>query len=81
MEEKEICDTVIKMIRDYLPELSDKPLAMDTVINTETSIDSMGFVLIISKLEALYNIKISERQMNKFVTIGDVVHYVEKKLA
>lgn len=80
MEEKEICDTVIKMIRDYLPELSDKPLAMDTVINTETSIDSMGFVLIISKLEALYKIKISERQMNKFVTIGDVVHYVEAKV-
>ena len=41
--------------------------------------DSMGLVLIISKLEARYNIKISERQMNKFVTIGDVVHYVEAK--
>jgi acyl carrier protein len=81
MEEKQICDTIIQMIKDYLPELSDKSLTMDTVINTETSIDSMGFVLIISKLEALYKIKISERQMNKFVTIGDVVRYVEAKAA
>jgi acyl carrier protein len=79
MEEAEIRDTLIKMIKDYLPDLADKPLTMDTVINTETGMDSMGLVLIISKLEARYNIKISERQMNKFVTIGDVVHYVEAK--
>jgi acyl carrier protein len=81
MEEKDIFDTLVKMIRDYLPELAEKPLTMDTVINTETGIDSMGFVLIISKLEALYHISISERQMNKFVTMGDVVHYVEAKAA
>jgi acyl carrier protein len=54
---------------------------MDTVINTETGIDSMGFVLIISKLEALYHISISERQMNRFVTMGDVVRYIELKAA
>lgn len=81
MEEKAIYDTVVKLIRDYVPELADKPLSMDTVINTETNIDSMGFVLIISKLEAIYHIRISERQMNRFVTLGDVVRYVEAKAA
>ena len=28
MEEAEIRDTLIKMIKDYLPDLADKPLTM-----------------------------------------------------
>ena len=80
MEEKDIYDTLIKLIHDYVPELTDKPLAMETVINTETNIDSMGFVLIISKLEGIYDIKISDRQMRKFITIADVVRFVKGKV-
>jgi acyl carrier protein len=41
----------------------------------------MGFVLIISKLEVKYNIRIPDRQFSHFVTIGDVVRYIEKRLA
>ena len=52
----------------------------DTVINTDTAIDSMGFVLVICKLEALFNVKIPERQWQKLLTLGDVVDAIEKRL-
>jgi acyl carrier protein len=55
-------------------------LTEDSVINTETAIDSMGFVLVICKLEALFNVKIPERQWAKLQTLGDVADAICKRL-
>ena len=60
--------------------MSGMELNEDTVINTDTAIDSMGFVLVICKLEALFNVKIPERQWQKLLTLGDVVDAIEKRL-
>ena len=57
------------------------PRMQDTVINNETAIDSMGFVLIICKLEALFDVRIPERQWKKLQTLGDVVDAIYKRLA
>ena len=81
MEQKTIFEDTIAIINDYSPNLTNEALTMDTVINTETAVDSMGFVLIISKLEGKYNIRIPDRQITKFITIGDVVKYISKKVA
>jgi acyl carrier protein len=78
-EQEEIFKTIVQIIDDYLPGVIDEKLTMDTVINNEAGVDSLGFVLIISKLEAKYDIKISERKMSKFLTIGDVVRYISDK--
>ena len=40
----------------------------------------MGFVLIICKLEALFGVKIPERQWQKLQTLGDVADAIEKRL-
>lgn len=81
MEQKKIFEDTIAIIKDYSPDLTHEALTMDTVINTETAVDSMGFVLIISKLEGKYNIRIPDRQITKFITIGDVVKYIAKKVS
>jgi len=78
-EQEEIFKTIVQIIDDYLPGVINEKLTMDTVINNEAGVDSLGFVLIISKLEAKYDIKISERKMSKFLTIGDVVRYISDK--
>ena len=52
----------------------------DSVINTETAIDSMGFVLVICKLEALFDVRIPERQWAKLQTLSDVVDAIYKRL-
>ena len=40
----------------------------------------MGFVLIICKLEALFDVRIPERQWQKLLTLGDVADAIMKRL-
>ncbi len=81
MKRKEILEKTRKIIYDCFPELADAELREDTVINTDTGIDSMGFVLIICKLEALFNVRIPERQWKKLSTLGDVVDAISNRLS
>ncbi len=69
-----------EIIYSCFPELEDKNIQEDTVINTDESIDSMGFVLVICKLEAEFDVKIPERQWSKLMTLGDVVDAIMKRL-
>ncbi len=80
MTRAEILEQTKTVVFDCFPELAEQNLTEDTVINTETAIDSMGFILIICKLEALFNVKIPERQWKKLSTLGDVVSAIEKHL-
>ena len=80
MTREEVLDSIRKVIRDCVPEMVTEELNEDTVINTETAIDSMGFILVICKLEALFNVRIPERQWQKLSTLGDVADAVMKRL-
>ncbi len=81
MTREEVLDSIRKVIRDCVPEMVTEELNEDTVINTETAIDSMGFVLIICKLEALFDVRIPERQWAKLQTLGDVADAIEKRIS
>ena len=80
MNRQEILEKTKTVIYDCFPDMKDMDLQEDTVINTDTAIDSMGFVLIICKLEALFDIRIPERQWSKLQTLGDVVDAISKRL-
>ena len=80
MTRQEILESTKKVIYDCFPDMKDIDLQEDSVINTETAIDSMGFVLVICKLEALFDIKIPERQWTKLSTLGDVADAILKRL-
>ena len=80
MERAEIITKIKSVITDCFPEMDVSAIEEDTVINTETSIDSMGFVLVICKLEAMFDIRIPERQWNKLSTLGEVVDAFEKRI-
>ena len=81
MTRQEVLDQTRKIIYDCFPDMKDVDLQEDTVINTETAIDSMGFVLVICKLEALFDVRIPERQWKKLQTLGDVVDAIWKRIA
>ena len=57
MNRQEILDKIRTVILDCFPDMRDMTMEEDTVVNTETAIDSMGFILVICKLEALFDIK------------------------
>ena len=77
---EEVLAKVKEVVYDCAPELEGTPLNEDTVVNTDTGIDSMGFTLIICRLEAIFDIKIPTRQWNKFDTFGAVVDAIYKRL-
>ena len=80
MTRQEVLEQTKQIIFDCFPDMKDADLQEDTVINTETAIDSMGFVLVICKLEALFDVRIPERQWKKLQTLGDVVDAIFKRI-
>ena len=80
MTRQEVIEEIKTVVFNCFPDMEGPDLKEDTVINTETAIDSMGFVLIICKLEALFDIKIPERQWAKLSTLGDVADAILKRL-
>lgn len=80
MTRQEVLEKTKTVIFDCFPEMKDQDMKEDSVINTETAIDSMGFVLVICKLEALFDVRIPERQWAKLQTLSDVVDAIYKRL-
>ena len=80
MTRQDVLEKTKTVIFDCFPDMKDQGLTEGSVINTETAIDSMGFVLVICKLEALFDVKIPERQWKKLQTLGDVVDAIYKRL-
>ncbi|MBQ9249853.1 MAG: hypothetical protein IJ179_05750 [Oscillospiraceae bacterium] len=81
MTRQEVLEQTKTVIFDCFPDMRELDIQEDTVINTETAIDSMGFVLVICKLEALFDVRIPERQWKKLSTLGDVVDAIYKRIA
>ena len=65
MTRQDVLEKTKRIIFDCFPDMEEAGLEENSVINTETAIDSMGFVLVICKLEALFDVKIPERQWKK----------------
>ncbi len=80
MTREDVVAKTKEVIYNCFPDLAGMDIQEDTVINTETAIDSMGFVLVICKLEAMFDVKVPERQWNKLQTLGDVVDAIYKRL-
>ena len=80
MTRAEVIEKIRTVVFDCFPDMAGQDIREDTVINTETAIDSMGFILVICKLEALFNVRIPERQWKKLSTMGDVADAIIKYL-
>ena len=80
MTRQDVIQEIKTVIFNCFPDMEGQELTEDTVINTETAIDSMGFVLVICKLEALFDVRIPERQWKKLQTLGDVVDAIYKRI-
>ena len=73
MTREELLQTILDTIYECAPELEGKELTEETVINTDTGVDSMGMTLIICRLEAQLGVRVPQRQWKKLFTLGDVV--------
>ena len=80
MTRDEILEKTKKVIYDCMPELAGVELGETSVVNTDMGVDSMNFILIVCRLEALFGVKIPERQWNKLSTLGEVVDAFDKRI-
>ncbi len=80
MSREELLNYIIDVVYECAPELEGTELKEDTVINTDTGVDSMGLTLIICRLEANLDVRIPQRQWKKLFTLGDVVDAFEARL-
>ncbi|MBQ9614621.1 MAG: acyl carrier protein [Lachnospiraceae bacterium] len=77
---EQVIEKVREVVYECAPELEGTPLDENTVINTDTGIDSMGFTLIICRLEGVFDVRIPNRQWSKLETLGEVADAIMKRL-
>ena len=80
MTRTEIAEICRDVVYKCVPDMEGTPLYEDTVINTDTAIDSMGLTLIICRLEARLDVKIPQRQWARMSTFGDVVTAFDRRI-
>ena len=80
MTREELTKEIKEVIYECVPEIEGMELNEGTVINTDAAIDSMGFTMVICRLEARYDVRIPNRQWQKLQTLGDVVTAIESRL-
>lgn len=80
MTREELLKEIIDVVYECAPELEGTELKEETVINTDTGVDSMGMTLIICRLEANLGVNIPQRQWKKLYTLGDVVDAFAERL-
>lgn len=77
---EEVLTGTKKIIMDNVPEMVKGELTEDTVLNNETAVDSMGFILVVTKLEGKFNVHIPDDEWGKMSTVRDLVDTVMKHL-
>ena len=77
---EEVYNLVIKTIKDNVPDMFGDNLSEDTVLNADGNVDSMGFILVLTKLEGALNVKVPDEVWNDLRTIGDIVDALMKYL-
>lgn len=80
VKREEVIEMTKKIIYDNVPDMYGTDIQEDTVLNTETAIDSMGFILIMSKLEGAFDVHIPDEEWNRLSTLGDVADAVMRNL-
>ena len=80
MTRKEISETLIKILKDNLDEWENVTIDESSVLNTDTGVDSIRFIYVMSKVESTFSINIPERKWSKLITFGDVIDAIEEEL-
>ena len=74
---EEIKEKTIKLIHNFIPELQDAELTEESIINTDTNIDSLSLIMLITKVESTFNIRIPRKEWTSITTLGELLDKIE----
>lgn len=78
MTDQEMMDELLKIIHIVLPETETESVTPETVINRDLGADSMSFVMLMTKIEGRFNIRIPEDTWKNLSTVQDVIDAIRK---
>ena len=78
MKDQEMMDELLKIIHICLPETETEFVTPETVINRDLGADSMSFVMLMTKIEARFNIRVPEDTWQNLATVQDVMDAIRK---
>ena len=70
-------EKVIQLIHNFIPELQDAELDEDSIINTDTNIDSLSLIMLITKVESTFDIRIPRNEWTYINTLGELLDRIE----
>jgi len=77
---EEVIERTKKIIRDCVPDAFDAELTEDTILNAQGNVDSMGYILVLTKLEGAFGVTLPETEWDTLRTLGDVADAVMRRL-
>ena len=80
MTKEQVLAQIRKVITDNVQDMFGDELNEDTVLNAEGNVDSMGFILVVTKLEGIFNIQIPDEKWNGIRTLGDLADVIMEYL-
>ena len=69
-----------QIIKDNVPDQFDPNLPEEAVLNVEGNVDSMGFILVLTKLEGEFDVRIPSNKWDRIRTLGDLADAVMDNL-
>ena len=79
VQREEVLKRTKQIIQENMPDMfgSVDDMTEKTTLNKQNgNIDSMGFILIITKLEAEFNAEVPDHKWNRLTTLGDLVEAI-----
>lgn len=70
---------IVKDLLDYV-DIDESLITEDTKPSTDLHLNSYDYISLVGKLEDDIGIKIDENELRKFVTLGELDAYIQKKM-
>lgn len=62
-------------------DVNEEDITLDTELAADLGISSIDFADLVMTCETEFDIEIDDEAMNKLITVGDVVNYLEEHVA
>jgi len=66
----------IKAILEDTADISPEDVSEDSVLMDDLDLSSMEILTIVSELEETFGMRIPEKELRGFVTVGDLIEYL-----
>ena len=77
---EQIVSRIIDMAHELVPDLENAELCEDSNINTDTNVDSMSMILLVTKVESAFQVTIPEEDWDKIQTVRQLADKIEEGL-